>query len=104
MIADRLGVEIWTPSQLLRKARGGARGCCDYSSLTPVNARDRPLPLNFKSRFPCTHEGRKTMSVPRTARLVVVWGFLLLPASARAQSETGTVAGVVKDASGAVMP
>jgi hypothetical protein len=44
------------------------------------------------------------MITPRAARLVVVWAFLLVPTGARAQSETGTIAGVVKDTSGAVMP
>ena len=44
------------------------------------------------------------MSVQKIARLFVVSGLLLLPATAWAQSETGTIAGVVKDTSGAVMP
>src|SRR5438093_8095746 len=44
------------------------------------------------------------MSAQRIARLFVASGLLFLPATAWAQSETGTVAGVVKDTSGAVMP
>jgi hypothetical protein len=44
------------------------------------------------------------VSVQKIARLFVVSGLLLLPAIAWAQSETGTIAGVVKDTSGAVMP
>src|SRR5213083_3119021 len=44
------------------------------------------------------------MSAQRIARLFIVSGLLFLPATAWAQSETGTVAGVVKDTSGAVMP
>jgi len=38
------------------------------------------------------------------ARLVVVFCVLFLPAVASAQSETGNIAGVVRDASGAVLP
>src|SRR5688572_17796124 len=38
------------------------------------------------------------------ARLVVVFCVLLLPAVGWAQSETGNIAGVVRDASGAVLP
>jgi hypothetical protein len=44
------------------------------------------------------------MSVQKIARLFVVSGFLFLPATAWAQAATGTIAGVVKDPSGAVMP
>ena len=45
------------------------------------------------------------MRGPRIARLVAVLIFLLVPCAAWAQSSTaGTLAGVVKDASGAVMP
>src|SRR2546426_3731343 len=45
------------------------------------------------------------MTVHRIARLVVVVGCLvLLPALAWAQAESGTIAGVVRDTSGAVMP
>ncbi len=44
------------------------------------------------------------MKTQPIARLVVVWCLLLLPAAAWAQQATGTIAGVVKDASGAVMP
>src|SRR5712691_10237515 len=45
------------------------------------------------------------MSVQKIARLVVVVGsLLLLPAFAWAQAATGAIAGVVKDASGAVLP
>jgi hypothetical protein len=44
------------------------------------------------------------MRSQKIARLVLVWCLLLLPAAARAQQATGTIAGVVKDASGAVMP
>src|SRR2546426_3764749 len=45
------------------------------------------------------------MHARRFARLVVVsWCFMFLPAIVWAQAETGTLAGVVRDASGAVMP
>ena len=45
------------------------------------------------------------MTVHRIARLVVVVGCLvLLPALAWAQAESGAIAGVVRDTSGAVMP
>jgi Carboxypeptidase regulatory-like domain len=45
------------------------------------------------------------MAFQRIARLVVVVGcLLLLPALAWAQSQTGNIVGVVKDATGAVMP
>src|SRR2546426_11357889 len=48
---------------------------------------------------------RDAMTVQRIARLVVVVGCLmLLPALVWAQAESGTIAGVVRDASGAVMP
>src|SRR2546430_2255649 len=57
-----------------------------------------------------TLEGRGAMSVPKVARLFVALGLLCVPAllflpvTAWAQAETGTIAGVVKDTSGAVMP
>ena len=38
------------------------------------------------------------------ARLVVVFCVLLLPALASAQAENGSIAGVARDASGAVLP
>src|SRR3989441_3907769 len=41
-------------------------------------------------------------AIPRL--VVVVWCLLLLPALAWAQATTGTIAGVVKDTSGAVIP
>src|SRR5688572_2028030 len=45
------------------------------------------------------------MTLRSLARLVVVWFCVLfLPAVAWAQSETGNIAGVVRDASGAVLP
>ena len=44
------------------------------------------------------------MDAQRIARLVVVWCLLLPPAAAWAQVVGGTIAGVVKDTSGAVMP
>ena len=45
------------------------------------------------------------MNAVRVVRLVVgVWCLVLLPATAWAQAETGSIAGVVRDASGAVMP
>ena len=45
------------------------------------------------------------MRTPQTlARLVVVVCVLFLPALASAQLESGNVAGVVRDASGAVLP
>ena len=45
------------------------------------------------------------MNAQRFLRLVVVSGGLIfLPATAWAQAETGTIAGVVRDASGAVIP
>src|SRR3989441_5335882 len=44
------------------------------------------------------------MSVQKIARLFVVSGFLFVPALAWAQADTGTIAGVVRDTSGAVMP
>jgi len=45
------------------------------------------------------------MNAQRFLRLVVVSGCLIfLPATAWAQAETGTIAGVVRDASGAVIP
>src|SRR5881396_3741925 len=48
---------------------------------------------------------RDAMTVQKIARLVVVMGcLLLLPALVWAQAESGTIAGVVRDASGAVMP
>src|SRR5436309_1446400 len=48
---------------------------------------------------------RDVMTIQRIARLFVVVGCLvLLPALAWAQATTGTIAGVVKDPSGAVMP
>ncbi len=45
------------------------------------------------------------MNAEKIARVAMMWCLLLLPAAAWAQgSESGTIAGVVKDASGAVMP
>src|SRR5207245_5364123 len=45
------------------------------------------------------------MNVQRFLRFVVVSGCLLfLPAAAWAQAETGTIAGVVRDSSGALIP
>ena len=44
------------------------------------------------------------MSVQKIARLFVVSGLIFLPAVAGAQQEVGTIAGVVRDTSGAVMP
>src|SRR5882672_559408 len=45
------------------------------------------------------------MNAPQFVRLVVVSGCLVfLPATAWAQAETGNIAGVVRDTSGAVMP
>src|SRR5438128_11401996 len=44
------------------------------------------------------------MSVQKIARLFVVSGFLFVPALAWAQADTGTIAVVVRDTSGAVMP
>src|SRR5687768_18456819 len=44
------------------------------------------------------------MGIRRIAPLVLVWSFVLLPAWADAQVVTGTIAGVVRDTSGAVMP
>ena len=44
------------------------------------------------------------MDARNFVRRVVVSCCLLLPSTAWAQSETGTIAGVVKDTSGAVMP
>ena len=44
------------------------------------------------------------MTLQTVARLVVVFCVLLAPALAPAQSETGNIAGVVRDASGAVLP
>jgi len=45
------------------------------------------------------------MSARKIARVLMVWCLSLLPAVAWAQgSESGTIAGVVKDTSGAVMP
>src|SRR2546428_870171 len=42
--------------------------------------------------------------VARFVRLAIVSGFLLLPAAAWAQQASASIAGVVKDTSGAVMP
>src|SRR5438094_9775604 len=42
--------------------------------------------------------------VARFARLAIVSGLLLLPAAASAQQASASIAGVVKDTSGAVMP
>ena len=47
---------------------------------------------------------KKAMNAQRIIRLAMVWCFLLLPAMAWAQAESGQVVGVVKDTSGAVMP
>ena len=44
------------------------------------------------------------MTFRSLARLVVVFFVVFLPAVAWAQSETGSIAGVVRDASGAVLP
>src|SRR6266850_1733295 len=44
------------------------------------------------------------MNAQRIARFVLVLGVLFLPAAAWAQSESGNIAGVVRDTSGAVMP
>ena len=44
------------------------------------------------------------MTLHRITRLVVAGCFLFLPAAASAQQATGTIAGVVKDTSGAVLP
>src|ERR1700736_3784642 len=45
------------------------------------------------------------MTIERSVRLIVVSCCLLfLPATAWAQAETGSIAGAVRDASGAVMP
>src|SRR5436309_6289942 len=50
-------------------------------------------------------EWRNAMNAQRFLRLVVVSGCLIfLPATAWAQAETGTIAGVVRDSSGAVIP
>ena len=43
------------------------------------------------------------MTVRRSASLSV-WGLLLLPATLWAQAATGSIAGVVRDTSGAVLP
>src|SRR5262249_11032617 len=52
-----------------------------------------------------TAEGRNAMRASQFVRLVVVSGALVfLRATAWAQAETGTIAGVVRDSSGAVMP
>ena len=42
--------------------------------------------------------------VARFVRLAIVSGLLLLPAAASAQQASASIAGVVKDTSGAVMP
>jgi len=49
---------------------------------------------------------RKSMEVGRAVRLSVALLLLLalVPAIALAQGQTGTIAGVVKDATGAVLP
>ena len=44
------------------------------------------------------------MNAQRIAGFVLVWCVLLLPAAAWAQSETGNIAGVVRDSTGAVLP
>ena len=44
------------------------------------------------------------MGIRRMAPLVLLWSFVLLPGRVEAQVVTGTIAGVVRDASGAVMP
>src|SRR5216117_357220 len=44
------------------------------------------------------------MNVQRIIRLVLLWCFLILPAMAWAQAETGNIVGVVRDTSGAVIP
>src|SRR5438552_10418736 len=46
------------------------------------------------------------MSASRRARLVVMWGFLLamLPPAVWAQQTTGSIAGLVRDTTGAVLP
>ena len=44
------------------------------------------------------------MNAQKIVRLVVVWCVLLLPSLAWAQAATGTLAGVAKDTSGAVLP
>ena len=44
------------------------------------------------------------MDAQEFVRLVVVWGFLLVPAAAGAQAGSGSIAGVVRDTSGAVLP
>src|SRR5712691_11993954 len=47
----------------------------------------------------------EAMNICQVVRRVVVSGCLIfLPATAWAQAETGNIAGVVRDASGAVMP
>ena len=44
------------------------------------------------------------MNAQKIAGFVLVWCVLFLPAAAWAQSETGNIAGVVRDTSGAVLP
>ena len=44
------------------------------------------------------------MNAQRFARFVLVWGVLILPATVWAQAESGNIAGVVRDATGAVLP
>ena len=44
------------------------------------------------------------MGTPRFVRVGMVVSLLLLPALAGAQAVSGTIAGVVRDTSGAVMP
>src|SRR5688572_32967762 len=44
------------------------------------------------------------MGIRRIAPLVLLWSIVLLPGRVEAQVVTGTIAGVVRDASGAVLP
>src|SRR4051812_24218607 len=63
----------------------------------------------YPRHMSCPHSislRRKSMKVGRAVRFSAVLALLLalVPAFARAQGQSGTIAGVVKDATGAVLP
>src|SRR5881396_2548895 len=51
------------------------------------------------------HQGGISVSIPSIACVMMIWGLLLLPGAAWAQTlASGSIAGVVKDTTGAVLP
>ena len=86
-----------TASAILSAEPAGYRGACP-DMCAPINRGD---PTRLKRAF---SKGRTVRKSRRVTHLLLLECFLLLPAAAWAQLASGTIAGVVKDTSGAVMP